>query len=63
MFDETSVVDRHRCQMTAMFGVFVDVDYSRLPTLYWKPKLMNDPLSRVLLLILVLVLLPSCQYF
>ena len=34
-----SVVDRHRCHMAAKFGVFVDEDHSKLPTLYWLPKL------------------------
>ena len=37
--NETSIVDRHRCQMAAKFGVFVDEDHSKLPTLYWLPKL------------------------
>ena len=37
--DETSVVDKHRCHMAAKFGVLVDVDYSKLPTLYWLPTL------------------------
>ena len=41
--DETSVVDRHRCHMAAKFGVFVDEDHSKLPTLYWLPKLHNLP--------------------
>ena len=33
--DETSIVDRHRCHMAAKFGLFVDEDHSKLPTLYW----------------------------
>ena len=37
--DETSIVDRHRCHMAAKFGLFVDEDHSKLPTLYWLPKL------------------------
>ena len=37
--DETSIVDRHRCHMAAKFGLFVDEDLSKLPTLYWLPKL------------------------
>ena len=37
--DETSIVDRHRCHMTAKFGVFVDKDHSKLPTIYRLPKL------------------------
>ena len=32
--DETSIVDRHRCHMAARFGLFVDEDHSKLPTLY-----------------------------
>ena len=35
----TSIIDRHRCHMAATFGVFVDEDHSKLPTLYWLPKL------------------------
>ena len=41
--DETSVVDRHRCHMAAKFGVIVDEDHSKLPTLYWLPKLHKRP--------------------
>ena len=43
MFDETSIVDRHRCLMAAKFGLFVDEDHSKLPTLYWLPKLHKRP--------------------
>ena len=39
MLDETSIVDRHRCHMAAKFGLFVDEDHSKLPTLYWLAKL------------------------
>ena len=45
--------------MAAKFGVFVDEDHSKLPTLYWLPKLQKDPISHVVLLILTHVLL-SC---
>ena len=38
LLDEMFVVDRHRCHMAAKFGVFVDEDHSKLPTLYWLPK-------------------------
>ena len=41
--DETSIVDRHRCHMAVKFGLFVDEDHSRLPTLYWLPKLHKRP--------------------
>ena len=35
--------------MAAKFGVFVDVDDSKLPTLYWLPKLYKRPYkSRVI---------------
>ena len=37
IFDEKSIVDRHRCHAAAKFGVFVDEDHSKLPTLYWLP--------------------------
>ena len=39
--DKTSIVDRHRCHTAAKFGLFVDEDHSKLPTLYWLPKLHN----------------------
>ena len=29
--------------MAAKFGVFVDENYSKLPTLYWLPKLHERP--------------------
>ena len=38
--DETSLVGKHRCHMAAKFGVFVD---SKIPTLYWLPKLHKRP--------------------
>ena len=38
-----SVVDRHQSHMAAKFGVFVDEDYSKLPTLYWSFKLHKRP--------------------
>ena len=41
--DETFIVDMHRCHMAAKFGVFVDEDHSKLPTLYWLPKLHKRP--------------------
>ena len=41
--DETSIVDRHRCHMAAKFRVFFDEDHSKLPTLYWLPKLHKRP--------------------
>ena len=48
------------CQLS--LGVFVDEDHSKLPTLYWLPKLHNNLISHVLLLILVHVLLPGRLY-
>ena len=33
LLDEKYVVDRHRCHLAAMFGVFVDEDHRKLPTL------------------------------
>ena len=35
-----SLCKRH---MAAKFGVFVDEDHSKLPTLYWLPKLHKRP--------------------
>ena len=43
LFLMTSIVDRQRCHMAAMFGLFVDQDHSNLPTLYWLPKLHKQP--------------------
>ena len=39
LLDEKSVGDRHRYHMAAKFGAFVIEDHSKLPTLYWLPKL------------------------
>ena len=36
-------VDRHRCHMAAKFEMFVDEDQSKLPALYWLPKLRKQP--------------------
>ena len=38
-----SIVDRHRCQMAVKFGLFVDEEHSKLPTLYWLSKLHKRP--------------------
>ena len=53
--------------MAARFGLFVDKDHSRLPTLYWLPKLHKRPYKSRLLLIPVhlqlltfIILLTSC---
>ena len=43
MFDETSIVDRHRCYIAAKFWLFVDEDHSKLPILYWLPILYKRP--------------------
>ena len=43
MLDETSIFDSHRCHMAAKFGLFVDEDHSKLPTLHWLPKLHKRP--------------------
>ena len=48
LLEEKIVIGRHRCNMTAKFGVFVDEDHSKLHTLYWLPKLHKDTLSHVL---------------
>ena len=37
MIGELPVIDRHQCYMAAKFGVVVDVDHSKLPTLYRLP--------------------------
>ena len=61
--DETPIVDRHRCHMAVKFGLFVDEDHSKFPTLYWLPKLHKQPYKSRLLLILVHVQLLSCLFF
>ena len=43
LLDKQSIVDRHQCHTDAKFGVFVDEDHSKLPTLYWLPKLHKRP--------------------
>ena len=43
LLDKKSVVDRHRCHIAAKFGVFVYEDHSKIPTLYWLPKLHKRP--------------------
>ena len=45
--------------MAAKFGVFVDKNHSKLPTLYWLQNFITDPISHVALLILAHVLLQS----
>ena len=47
----------------AKFGVFVDEDHRKIPMLYRFPKLINDPISHVLLIMLVHVLLQGCLFF
>ena len=41
--DDSSIVDIHWCHMAAKFGLFVDEDHSKLPTIYWLPKLHKRP--------------------
>ena len=41
--DETSIVDRHRCNMVAKFGLFVYEDHSKLPTGYL--NFINGPIN------------------
>ena len=61
--DETTIVDRQRCNMAAKCGLAVDEDHSKLPTLYWLPKLHERPYKSRLLTILVHAQLLSCQFF
>ena len=44
--------------MAAMFGVFVDEDYSKIPMLNWFPKLHKNLISQALFLAHILLL--SC---
>ena len=39
----TGLMSRHRCHIAAKFGVLADEDHSKLPTLYWLPKLHKRP--------------------
>ena len=41
--DEMSVVDKHWYHKAAKFGVFVDEDHNKVPTLYKLPKLHKWP--------------------
>ena len=54
--DETSIVDRHRCHIAVKFGLFVDEDHSKLPTLYWLPKLHKRPFKSSCLILFDLIL-------
>ena len=38
-----SIVDMHQYHMAAKFGLFVDEDRSKLPTLFWVPKHYKRP--------------------
>ena len=69
--DEMSVLDRHRCHLVAKFVVFVDEDYSKLPTLYRLPKLHKRPYKSLFIanssscttteLFILLTFLPHCD--
>ena len=50
----------HRCHMAAKFGVFVEVDNSKIPTFYWLLKIHKTFYKSALLLILTHVLFLSC---
>ena len=63
MLDEKSVIDRHKCHMAAKFGVFVDENHNKIPTMYWLLKLHKKPINHVVLLILGHIILLSCPYF
>ena len=56
------MVDRHRYNMAAKFGVFVDKDHSKLRYTGYQ-NLIKDPICHVLLLMLKLVLLQDCLSF
>ena len=45
------------------FGLFVDEDHSKIPTLYWLPKLHKWPYKSRFIAILVHVQLLSCLFF
>ena len=49
--------------MAAKFGVFIDEDQSKLPTIYWLPKLHKRSYKSRFLLILVHVQLLSFLFF
>ena len=60
LIDERPVVDRHRCHMAAKVGVFVAEEHSKLPTLYWLPKVHKRPYKSRFLLILAHALILRC---
>ena len=45
------------------FGLFVDEDHSKIPTLYWLPKLHKWPYKSRFIASLVHVQLLSCLFF
>ena len=45
--------------MAVKFGVFVDGDHCKFPTLYYYPNFIKDPINHVLLLTLLHALLLS----
>ena len=61
---ERVIFDEHGCHTALNFGVKAKENQDKVPTLYWLPKLNNNPIKQDLLLILVLVrqlkLLSSC---
>ena len=53
LLDERYVVGIYRYHMTARFGVFVDDDHDKLPTLLVYINFIKDNLNHMSLLILV----------
>ena len=51
---ERVVVDGHCCHTAIHFGVKAKENQDKVPTLYWLPKLLKNPIKQDLLLIQVL---------
>ena len=52
---ERVIIDWHGCHTALHFGVKAKENQDKVPTLYWLPKLHENPIKQDLLLILVLV--------
>ena len=54
-YNSNLIVDGHGCHTALHFGVKAKENQDKVPTLYWLPKLHQNPLKQDLMLILVLV--------
>ena len=52
---EKMIVNGHGCHTAQHFGVKAKENQDKVPTLYWLPKLLKNPIKQDLFLIIVLV--------